>query len=85
MIHKEQVSYELRYKKDIDIYFKWYTIYKNAKKEYIYYHSVQTKLQDEIQAILAKQKAPKLEANLLVRTWFKDLKILSISLETTIK
>ncbi|MCJ1346517.1 hypothetical protein MMC31_004734, partial [Peltigera leucophlebia] len=55
---------ESKYKEDMDMYFKRHTIYRDARKEWEYYHAVQTKLRDKIQATVAKQKAAKLRANL---------------------
>ncbi len=76
---------ELRYKEDMDMYFKRHIIYRDAKKEWEYYHDVQTKLRDKIQATVAKQKAAKFRANLPVRTWLKDLKASSAPTEAAIK
>ncbi len=67
------------------MYFKRYTICRDAKKEWKYYHAVQTKSQDKIQATVAKQKTAKLWANLPVSTWLKDLKASSAPAEGTIK
>ena len=47
---EQQASCESKYKEDIDMYFKRYTIYTNTKKEWEYYHAIQTKLWDKIQA-----------------------------------
>lgn len=44
----------------MDIYFKRHIIYRDVKKKCKYYHIIQTKLQDKIEAIIAKQKAAKL-------------------------
>lgn len=51
---EQQTSCELRYKESMDMYFKRHTIYRNAKKEWEYYHAVQTKLRDKIQGTVAK-------------------------------
>ena len=45
---KQRASRESRYKEDIDIYFKWHTIYRDAIKEWEYYLAIQTKLLDKI-------------------------------------
>ena len=82
---EQRASRESRYKEDMDMYFKRHTIYRDAKKEWEYYHAIQTKLRDKIQATVAKQKAAKLRANLSVRTWLKDLKALSAPPEATTK
>ena len=57
---EQQASRELRYKDDMDMYFKRHTIYRDAKKKWKYYHAIQTKLRDKIQATVAQQKAAKL-------------------------
>ena len=67
------------------MYFKRHTIYRDAKKKWEYYQAVQTKLQDKIQAMVVKQKAAKLRANLPVRTWLKDLKASSAAPEAPLK
>ena len=67
------------------MYFKWHTIYRNAKKKWEYYHAIQTQLQDKIQATIAKQKAAKFQANFLVKSWLKDLKAMSAPPEATTK
>ena len=36
------------------MYLKRHTIYGDAKKEWEYYHAIQTKLWDKIQAMVAK-------------------------------
>ncbi len=82
---EQQASRESRYKEVMDIYFKQHTIYRDPKKKQEYYHAIQTKLQDKIQAMIAKQKTAKLQVNLLVRTWFKDLKASLASSKATIK
>lgn len=69
----------------MDIYFKQHTIYRDAKKKSEYYHTIQTKLQDKIQTMIAKQKAVKLRANLLIRTWLKNFKVSSASTEIMTK
>ena len=60
-------------------------VHRDAKKEWEYYHAIQTKLRDKIQATVAKQKAARLRANLPVRTWLKDLKASSAPPEATTK
>lgn len=67
------------------MYFKRYTSYRDAKKEWKYYHAIQTIMKEKIKAKVAKQKAAKLSANLPIRTWLQDLKALSIPPETTIE
>lgn len=57
---EHQAGRESRYKEDINIYFKRHTIYGDVRKVWDYYHAIQTKLQDKIQATVAKQKAVKL-------------------------
>lgn len=37
---EQQASCESRYKEDIDIYFKRYTIYRDTKNEWKYYHAI---------------------------------------------
>ena len=44
----------------MNMYFKRHTIYRDVKKEWEYYHAIQTKLRDKIQATVAKQKTAKL-------------------------
>ncbi len=51
---EHQASRELRHKEDMDMYFKSHIIYRDAKKGCEYYQSVQTKLQDKIQAKVVK-------------------------------
>ena len=50
---EHQIGCESRYKEDMDMYFKRYGIYRDARKEWEYYHAVQTKLRDKIQAEVA--------------------------------
>lgn len=67
------------------MYFKRYTIYRDDKKVWEYYHTIQTKLQDKIKVKVTKQKAAKLCAHLRVRTWLQDLKALSAPPKATTK
>lgn len=82
---EQQASHESRYLKNMDVYFKQHIIYRDTKKKQEYYQVIQTKLRDKFQAMIVKQKAAKLQANLPVRTWFKDFKALSVSPEVTTK
>ena len=82
---EHQASRELRYKEGMDMYFKQHTFYQNVKKEWEYYHAIQTKLQDNIQDIVAKQKVAKLRTYLSVRTLLQDLKVSSALQEATTK
>ena len=82
---EQRASRELRYKEGMDMYFKRHTIYRDDKKEWEYYHAIQTKLRDKIQATVAKQKAAKLRAHLPVRTWLQDLRASSAPPEATTK
>lgn len=80
-----RVGHKSKYKEDMDMYFKKHIIYRDARKESEYYHVIQTKLQDIILAMVAKQKAAKFWANLPIRTWLKDVKALSALPVATIK
>lgn len=51
---KHQIDCKSRYKKNINMYFKRSIIYINIKKKWEYYHAIQTKLRNKIQAIVAK-------------------------------
>lgn len=41
---EHQTDNKSRDKKNMDIYFKWYRIYRDVRKKWEYYHVVQTKL-----------------------------------------
>ncbi|MCJ1349118.1 hypothetical protein MMC31_007354 [Peltigera leucophlebia] len=55
---------ESKYKEDMDMYFKRHTIYRDARKEWEYYHAVQTKLRDKIQATDLKASSAPPEATI---------------------